>query len=274
MASEFKENKGDSVSSSENAHYTRVLIAIFVPMVALAIALPLLWNVSQQGESQGTGSLDYVLSADQISSLADTAGYEATGDEVTSILLLVTSDGSATSDTSTASETASSDSLNASTSAENLASAHIVVLNNTQKFAKLLEIDSFAQVLVGSDTQALSSYYADSGSEGIAAAIAQAGIISIDHTVEMDNQSWSVFLEAVNQGSNDISVDLEQLLSGIKANDMSVRTLREAFSQATDYGFSAASIVQIPTAQATDSTGDSYLKLDQAQIGLEARTIK
>lgn len=243
------ETGADGVSSAESAHYTRVLIAIFVPIVVFAIAMPLLWNFSQQSTTQDAGFLDYTLTSDQIGSLAEAAGYEATSDEVTSILILVTSDNT-------------------------LDAANIVVLNNTQKFAKLLEIDPSAQVTVDGNTQVLSSYYTDSASESIAAAIAQAGIISIDHTVEMDNQSWSVFLEAVNQGSNDISVDLEQLLSGIKANDMSVRTLREAFSQAVDYGFSAASIVQIPTVQATDGTGNSYLRLDQTQIGLEAGTIK
>lgn len=237
-----------SKEEQDNAHYTRVLLAICIPVVVLAIALPLLWNLSQRG-GEAAPSEDCVLSAEDITSLATAAGYEPTGDEVTSILLSVTSD-------------------------ENLSSVNIVVLNTTQQFAKLLEIDPAAQVDVDGVTQSLTSYYDDSGTAGIAAAIARAGIISIDHAVEMDGDSWSVFLEAVNQGSSDISVDLDRLLEGIKANDMSVRTLRGAFTQATKYGFSAASIVQIPTVQATDGTGNLYLKLSETQIGLEAGTIR
>lgn len=236
--------------TEQDAHYMRVIIALFVPVVVLAIALPLLWNVTDQGESENenTSAIHYMLSKDQLSAEAADAGYTATGDDVTTILLAVTPQ-----------------------EESQLSKVALISVNDTQSAAKLLEIDPTAQVACDNLTESLNDTYQSSGAQGVAYVVAHAGFLSVDHIVEMDSSSWDIVRNAVEQGSDSLAVDIAQLLEGIKENDMSVRTIREVLTRATTYGFSAGSIVQVP---AKEASSDGTTQLDAPQIGILAGSIK
>lgn len=240
MSSQAKDN-----NSSQDAHYARLVVLLFIPVVLLAVALPLLWNVSQQNAESDASGAHYTLTGDEIAALAKSAGHTATGDSVTSILLLVKPEGEA-----------------------QLSRVALITVDDTQGFAKLLEVDPAAQVSGDGFAETLNDAYASSGTQGVAYAVAHAGIISVDHIVEMDTSSWEIVRGAVEAGSDSLAVDIAQLLEGIKENDMSVRTIRELLTRATSYGFSAESIVEIPV-----TGGASQQVLAQEQIGLSAGTI-
>lgn len=223
-------------NSEQDSHYMRVLLAIVVPVVVFVIAWPVLWNLSQQSDSgQDASAIHYMLSVDELAAFAADAGYAATGDDVTSVLLEVSPKGES-----------------------KLSQVALITVDDTQSSAKLLEINPDVPVACDNLTESLNDTYTSSGSEGVAYVVAHAGLISVDHIVEMDEDSWQIIESAVKQGSESLSVDIAKLLEGIIENDMSVRTIREVLSRATSYGFSAESIVQVS---------------DPAQIGLLAGTI-
>lgn len=220
----------------------RLIVLLFIPVLLLVIAAPLLWNLSQRQEDTSSSVLHYALTNDEIASLATDAGYSATGDKVTSVLLVVTPEGEI-----------------------QLSQVALITVDDTQSAAKLLEIDSSVQVACDGQTETLATTYQSSGAQGVAHVVAYAGMLSVDNIVEMDASSWDIISSAVAAGSDSLAVDISQLLEGIKENDMSVSTMREVLTRALKYGFSAESIAQIP------STGGA---LDAAQIGILAGSIK
>lgn len=243
MSFEPKKTKDIGQKADEQeSHYMRLVVLLFIPVLLLAIAAPLLWNLSQQNKDASVSVTHYTLSNDEIASLADAAGYSATGNEVTSILLVVTPK-----------------------EEEQLSNIALITVDDTESSAKLIEINPSEQVACDGQTESLEDTYVSSGSQGVAYAVAHAGLLSVDHIVEMDDSGWDILRGAVEAGSDSLSVDVTQLLEGIKENDMSVSTIREVLTRALDYGFSAKNIVQVSS---TDGL------LDAAQIGIFAGSVQ
>lgn len=246
-------------SDDPKDHPHRNLIALGVLLLIAALGAGLVvvcWNLAQEhsklGNSEVSEAIQTASTAQSIDDIAAERGLSATGDSVTTVMFVVVSGGE--------------------NSTKTLSGLNFAVLNETQNFAKLLEIPIDSYISGNGATETFAGWYSAGGIESLAMRIASSGV-PVNHIVVMSDSGWESFMTVASEGSSALQSNATELLEGIEQSDMDITALVNIMSKAIEAGLSTSSIEAVPTVENTDDNGNTSVSLDSGQIPILAGTM-
>lgn len=240
-------------------HKNLIALAVILIIGALLTFLVSnLWSLAQINSKLGDKDIQKALTNQTISSedlalQAEERELTATGDSVTTILFAITSTSGDTSG--------------------QLSGIKLAVLNETQNFAKLLDISPEASVTISESAHTLAQFYAEDGVSALAQGISYTGAVPVSHAIVISDAGWEAFMGAATQGTSTLRSQASDLLKSIEQSDMDLTDLIDTVTRATDAGLSASNIETIETSEVEDDEGNIYYELNGNQIALAAGTL-
>lgn len=229
-----------------------VIIAVAAGVVTL---VRYCWDLAQQhstiGSPEVTKALETAATAQSVEEAAAERGYTATGDSITTVLFVITSEDE--------------------NGTEQMSALNLAVLNETQSTAKLIQIPVDSYVTGKGITETFANWYTAGGIESVALRISSTCAVPVNHIVVMGAQGWESFMTIVSQGASALTSNATELLESISQSDMDVVTLTDIMTKAIDTGLSSASIEEAPTTEAGEE-GSTYQMIDGDQVALMAGT--
>lgn len=238
-------------------HKNLIALLVLVIIGALGAALVMFcWNMAQHNSKMGSSDIADALStaagAASVEEIAAGRDLSATGDSVTTVMFVVLTEGEGGS--------------------EQLSALNVAVLNETQNFAKLLQIPVDASVTGNGITETFAGWYSAGGVASLAMRVASAGL-PVNHIVVMTAAGWESFMTVASQGSSALASNATDLLKSIEESDMDITALVDIMSKAISAGLSSDSIETIATSEVTTEAGGTLYMIDETQIATAAGTM-
>lgn len=232
------------------------LVVLLVIGVLGALLVMFCWNLAQHNSRMGSSDIAEALQtaagASSVEDIAAERGLSATGDSVTTVMFAIMGEGEDGS--------------------EQLAALNLAVLNETQGFAKLLQIPVDASVTGKGITETFAGWYSAGGVESLAMRIASAGV-PVNHIVVMTAAGWESFMTVASQGSSALTSNAADLLKSIEESDMDITALIDIMTRAMAAGLSSESFETIGTSEVTTEAGGTLYMIDETQIATAAGTM-
>lgn len=227
-----------------NPYRNQIAIGILVVVgIGLAILVSVLWGKANDAARTKNASIAASVEAQPTASPAE--GYVATGDVMSSYLVLVVDD--------------------VNTSSPQLASVRIMAMDATARTGVIANVPLDTKVNDGTNDLTVQQLFAEQGSKGLVGPLAAATGVKVTHVLVTNEVFWQQVEQMSGSGTKALLDNASGLLNNVNT-DMSTGDIMDMAELMQSIGLDNMQRVDAPVAQEDDGNGGTWSVVDATSL--------